>query len=206
MEIIKLKETGMDYAIEKANEVLQNGGVIAYPSDTIYGLGALYNNEEAVKRIIRLKGRPETKGILLIAGSIDSLKGIIEDLPKEAARMANKFWPGPLTLVLRARADISELITGGTGKVAVRIPGASFALELLRRKALIITSTSANPADLPPATDADTISRYFPQGLDLIVDNGILSGPPSTIVEIEGNKINVIREGAISSKEIRLKV
>ncbi len=202
MEIIKLKETGMDYAIERANDVLQEGGVIAYPSDTVYGLGALYNNKEAVKRIIRLKGRPETKGLLLIAGSIDSIKGVVEDFPEEALSLAKRFWPGPLTLVLRARSHISGLITGGTGKIAVRIPGASFALELIRRKGLIITSTSANPSDLPPAMDADTISKYFPEGLDLIVDNGILSGPPSTIVEIEGGKIIAIREGAISIKEL----
>lgn len=204
MEIIKIKETGMDYAIERANDVLMEGGVIAYPSDTIYGLGALYNNEEAVKRIIRLKGRPVTKGILLIAGSVDSLKSIVEDFSEQANSLAKRFWPGPLTLVLRAKAYISDLITGGTGKVAVRIPGASFALELIRRKGLIITSTSANPSDLPPAMDADTISKYFPEGLDLIVDNGILSGPPSTIVEIEGGKIIAIREGAISLKELML--
>ncbi len=202
MEIIKLKETGMDYAIERANNLLQRGGVIAYPSDTIYGLGALYNNEEAVKRIIRLKGRPETKGILLIAGSIDSLKGIVEGLSEEALHLARRFWPGPLTLILRAKSHISELITGGTGKIAVRIPGASFALELLRRKGLIITSTSANPSGLPPAMDAETISKYFPDGLDMIIDNGILSGPPSTIVEIEAGKINIIREGAIPIKDL----
>lgn len=198
MEIVKLKETGMEYAIEKAYHCLQNSGIIAYPADTIYGLGALYDREEAIKRIIKLKGRVETKGILLIAGSIDMIMRIVEGIPPELMTLAQRYWPGPLTILFKAKPEISGLLTGGTGKIAIRIPGESFGLELVRRKGIIITSTSVNPSGLPPATDAEEIKRYFPQGIDLLIDGGKLSGNPSTIVEIEDGKIKILRKGAVT--------
>lgn len=198
MEIVKLKETGMEYAIEKAYHCLQNSGIIAYPADTIYGLGALYDREEAIKGIIKLKGRVETKGILLIAGSIDMIMRIVEGIPPELMTLAQRYWPGPLTILFKAKPEISGLLTGGTGKIAIRIPGESFGLELVRRKGIIITSTSVNPSGLPPATDAEEIKRYFPQGIDLLIDGGKLSGNPSTIVEIEDGKIKILRKGAVT--------
>lgn len=196
MEIISIKESGMKYAIERASEVLLRGGVIAYPSDTIYGLGALYDNEDALRRIIQLKGRPIPKGLLLIVGNMDSLKKIVEDIPEEIIKLTERFWPGPLTVVLKAKPSLPEIITGGSEKVAVRIPGSSFALEFLRSTGLIITSTSANPSDLPPAEDVNEIRKYFPD-IDLIIDGGKLKSLPSTIIELQNGKIKILREGVI---------
>ncbi|MCX7794242.1 MAG: L-threonylcarbamoyladenylate synthase [Thermodesulfovibrionales bacterium] len=202
MEVIKIKETGMEYAIEKAFSCLKNSGIIAYPTETIYGLGALYDHKDAIDRIIRLKGRPETKGILLVAGSIHSVMEIVEDIPYQLMKLAEKFWPGPLTIVFKAKPFISELLTGGTGKIAIRIPGQSFALELVRKKGLIITSTSANPSGLPPATDSEEIKKYFPEGIDLLIDGGRIYGKPSTIVDFEEGRIKILREGAIPKEAI----
>lgn len=198
MEIIKLKETGMEYAIDVAYKCLENSGIIAYPTDTIYGLGALYDREETINRIIKLKGREETKGILLIAGSIEIIMKVVDDIPPELMTLAQRYWPGPLTILFKAKPGISKLLTGGTGKIAIRIPGESFALELVKRKGLIITSTSVNPSGLPPATDAEEIGRYFPEGIDLLIDGGRLSGKPSTIVDLEDGRIKVLRRGAIA--------
>lgn len=198
MEIIELKKTGMEYAIERASDCLLRGGIIAYPTDTIYGLGGLYSCEEAINRIIKLKGRPETKGILLIAGSMDRITDIVENIPPEVIAIAERHWPGPLTIVFMAKPGVSPLLTGGTGKIAIRIPGESFALELVRSKNLIITSTSVNPSGKPPATDAEEVRAYFPEGIDLLIDAGKLSGKPSTIVEFENGKIKILRQGAIT--------
>ncbi len=195
----------MKYAVERASEALLRGGVIVYPTDTIYGFGALYNNEVALKKIIALKGRPETKGILLRVRDMESLRFLTEEIPDKALSLAERFWPGPLTIVFKAKAGLFDLITGGTGKVAVRIPGESFALELLRSTGLIITSTSVNPSGLPPAEDVETVKRYFgnsPDLIDLVIDGGRLSGPPSTIVEIINGKIEILREGIIKADQL----
>jgi len=198
MEIIRIKDTGMEYAIKKASEVLRQGGIMAYPTDTVYGLGVIYDNEEALRRLIELKGRPLTKGLLLITGSVESLGMIVEEIPSEITDIIRRYWPGPLTIIFKARDNISEYITGGSGKVAIRIPGESFALEFVKKTGLIITSTSANPSNKPPGNDIEDIISYFPKGLDLIIDGGRLSGKPSTIIEVIDGKIKVLRKGAIA--------
>ncbi len=198
MEIIRIKDTGMEYAIKRASEVIRQGGIMAYPTDTVYGLGVIYNNEEALKRLIELKGRPSTKGLLLITGSVESLHLIVEKIPEEISDIIRRYWPGPLTIIFKARDSLSEYITGGSGRVAIRIPGASFALEFVKRTGLIITSTSANPLNKPPGNDIEEIINYFPKGLDLIIDGGRLYGKPSTIIEIKGGRIKVLRKGAIA--------
>jgi L-threonylcarbamoyladenylate synthase len=203
MEIIKLYDSGMDYAIQRASEVLSKGGIIAYPTETIYGLGALYNLQKAIKRLLKLKGRGEEKGIILIAGSIDFLRLVVEEIPQELLGLIKEFWPGPLTILFKARSNLNNLITGSTGKVAVRVPGESFALEFLKRTGFIISSTSANPSGKPPAEDVPAILKYFPEGIDLLIDGGRLTGMPSTIIDVTDKKIKVIREGAVSIEKLK---
>lgn len=195
--LIKLTEKKYDYVIKKASTILVSGGIIAYPTETLYGLGAKYDLEHALERIFVLKNRPEEKALTLIIGSAEQLSLIAMSVPDIAEELIRNFWPGPLTLVFKARQSISKnLILNDT--VAVRIPGDSFALRLAKSVPFPITATSANISNLPAAQDAETILSYFNMDLDLIIDGGKTAGePPSTIVDVSGDRARVIRQGAI---------
>jgi len=197
--LISLKECGLDTAIAKAVDVLVKGGIIAYPTETLYGLGVRVMDKESVQRLFEIKGRPQDKPIPLIVGSLEVLKTIVEEIPPEAEKLIKEFWPGPLTLVFKAKASVSELLTAGTGTIAVRIPGESFALSLSRKIDFPITSTSANPSGATPPEVADEVSRYFGDKIDLIIDGGKTPiGKPSTIIDVTVKPWQILREGAIT--------
>jgi len=178
---------------------MMNGGTIAYPTETIYGLGAKYDDENALKKLYRVKQRPCEKTVPIIIGSIEQLSLLAEDVSNAAADLIARFWPGPLTLIFRARSGLNSYITWN-GKVAIRIPGASFALDLVRASSFPITATSANISGLPPARTAARIADYFADTLDLIIDGGESpTAVPSTIVDVTDNTPVVIREGAIKT-------
>jgi L-threonylcarbamoyladenylate synthase len=203
MTIIRPAETGMSVAIEKASGTIKTGGVIAYPTETFYGLGVKFDNIAALRKLYGIKHRSWNKALPLIIGEKRLLELIASSITDSAEKLAEKFWPGPLTLLLPANPDISEFITAGKGKIAVRIPGESFALDLARSLGFPITATSANISGMPPADNADDVIRYFGDAIDLIIDCGKTpGGKPSTIVDASGGKIRILRAGAISAEEV----
>ena len=203
MTIVRPAETGMTAAIEKAAGAINKGGVIAYPTETYYALGVKFDDCAALRKLYGLKHRPPEKALPLIIGEKRSLKLIASSIPDSAEKLIEKFWPGPLTLLLPARSDISEVITAGTGKIAVRIPGESFALDLARSLGFPITATSANISGRPPADNADDVLRYFGDVLDLIIDCGKSpGGKPSTIVDASEEKVLFLREGAVPKEKV----
>ena len=203
MTIIRPAETGISEALKKASVIIKKGGVVAYPTETFYGLGVKYDDISALKKLYGIKYRSWNKALPLIIGEGRELDLIASDMTVSAEKLAKKFWPGPLTLLLPARPDISEFITANTGKIAVRIPGASFALDLARSLGFPITATSANISGMPPADTADDVIRYFGDALDLIIDCGKTpGGKPSTIVDASGQKIRFLRAGAVSIEDV----
>ncbi len=195
--LIKLTHTNYKEILEKAVDILTAGGVIAYPTETLYGLGARYDIEQALERIFELKKRPEEKALTLIIGNNEQLSLIANSVSDIAKELINLYWPGPLTLVFKARDDISKHLKLDD-TVAVRIPGDSFALRLARSVPFPITATSANISKMPSAQDAETVLNYFNDNLDLIIDGGKTAGePPSTIVDVTGNEARLIRAGAV---------
>jgi L-threonylcarbamoyladenylate synthase len=191
-----------DKIIQRAISILLNGGALAYPTETIYGLGAKYDDEPAVKRLYDLKNRPREKTIPLLVGSVEQLSVLAEYVNDTAADLISRFWPGPLTLILRARDGLSSYITSD-GRVAVRIPGESFALQLVRSAGFPITATSANISGRPPARNAGMVASYFSAGLDLIIDGGeSQTALPSTIVDVTEETAIVLREGAIKLSQL----
>ncbi len=203
MTIMRPAETGISEALEKASGIIKKGGVIAYPTETFYGLGVKYDDIAALKKLYGIKHRSWNKALPLIIGEKVELDLVTSGITVSAEKLAEKFWPGPLTLLLPARPDISEFITAKTGKIAVRIPGASFALDLARSLGFPITATSANISGMPPADTADDVIRYFGDALDLIIDCGKTpGGKPSTIVDASGEKIRFLRAGAISVEDV----
>ncbi len=189
-------------ALEKALEALKRGRVVAIPTETFYGLAVDYRNEKALKRLFILKKRPEEKPVLLLIGDLTQLNEIVQDVPSLARNLIERFWPGPLTLVLPARPHLSFFLTAGTGKVAVRLSSHQIPLQLAQALGRPITGTSANLSGRPPARTPAEILAQLPE-VDLIIDAGALPAEaPSTIVEVSGESLRLLREGEIPWREI----
>ena len=205
MEIIRPLKWDVDAAVTWCSKALLRGNVIAFPTETFYGLGAKYDLPASLERIYAIKNRPRDKAMPLIIGKRELLSLIVETVPPEAERLMDRFWPGPLTLILPARANLSRYITAGTGTVAVRVPGTSFAQTLAQAIDFPITATSANISTYLPAANPEAVIRYFDDRIDVIVDCGETPGTvPSTIVDMTKERPVVQRRGLISEEEILL--
>jgi L-threonylcarbamoyladenylate synthase len=198
MKRIDLRRHDEANAIAVALEVLRMGGIVAFPTETFYGLGAMAGSEEALSKLFALKDRSTDKAASLIVGTEEEAQRLAADIPPLAQKLMAAHWPGPLTLVLRAAEGLSGYITK-EGTVALRVPGDSFALHLARAAGFPITATSANPAGEPPAETADDVESYFGDSVNLLIDGGRApGGKPSTIVDATGSVPRVLRQGVLN--------
>lgn len=203
MKLIGISSTGRAGAVRQAAECIREGGIVAFPTETFYGLGVAYDNISALERLFGLKRRPEDKPLPLVIGDLTTLGLVASSVNDLAAEIIKKFWPGPLTILLPAREGLPHFLTAGIGKVAVRMPGESFALELACSTGFPLTATSANISGMPPADNPEGVMGYFGDSLDLLIDGGRTpGGKPSTIVEISGKTIVPVRAGVISFEEV----
>jgi L-threonylcarbamoyladenylate synthase len=194
--LLKLSRENLPEALHRSISVLERGGVIAYPTETFYGLGVKYDIEPGLRKLYEIKQRPKEKAMPLIIGSIEHLSLLTDSISDAAWKLIHRFWPGPLTIIFEARRGLSEYIVSGN-RVAVRVPGESFALELARASGFPITATSANISGTPPADSAHMVQDYFDGSLDLIIDAGKTEGTlPSTIVDATGEELEILRRGA----------
>jgi L-threonylcarbamoyladenylate synthase len=183
--------------VEAAAAVLRRGGLVAYPTETFYGLGALARDAAAVARLARAKGRPDGRPLPLVVADRAQLDEVAVLSPL-AARLADAFWPGPLTLVLPARPGLPPDIEAGTGAVGVRIPGSDLARALARAAGGAIVSTSANLSGDPPPTRPEALAESLRARLDHVLDGGATPGGlPSTVVAVEADAVRLVREGAV---------
>jgi len=186
-------------SIGRAAAVLRAGGIAAVPTDTLYGLAADPFNPAAVSRLFTIKDREAGKAIPLVAAGIEQVLARFGLLPPLAERLAGQFWPGPLTLVLRAPPSIANEVTGGGGTVGVRVPAHDVTRALCQAAGAPLTATSANISGRPATADPAVVASELGARIDLLVDAGITpGGPPSTIVDVTGNELRLIREGAIA--------
>ena len=193
-----LTSTALLTAINEAVSVLRTKGVVAFPTDTLYGLGANIFCDEAVNRVFQIKGRPHQVSLPVLIGNVHDLKRVTTDIPDVAWTMAERFWPGPLTLVLRKSPAVSYVVTGGKDSVAVRTPRHEVPLALIEALGSPITGTSANPTGGPDPVTADDVRRLLGEPVPYIVDGGPATvGTPSTIVDLTGPKPRLVRRGAI---------
>jgi L-threonylcarbamoyladenylate synthase len=198
---IKVSEINMAQVLRHTVETLANGDIVAYPTETFYGLGVKFDLADSLKNLYEIKQRPKDKAMPLIIGNKELLPLIAASVNNIALLLMDRFWPGPLTLILSAKENLSEYITAGTHKVAVRIPGESFALNLAKYANFPISATSANPSGITPARDAETVIRYFGDRIDLIIDGGPTSGElPSTIVDVTEREMKILRDGMIKKE------
>lgn len=203
MKILKLKTDNIEGVIDKAIAVLNRRGIIAYPTETFYGLGVKFDSPESLKRLYDLKKRAFGKVMPLIVGDISQLNLIVDHdwltcMPDEVNRLIKTYWPGPLTILMPARSGLSEFLISANNTVAVRVPGESFALRLARKAGFPFTATSANISGMPPADDARGVIEYFDYSLDLLIDGGKTPGGlPSTIIDATVKGFRIIREGIL---------
>lgn len=191
-----------DGALQEILSFLRAGGVIGFPTDTAYGLGADPFNEAAIRRIFEIKGRPENKPILLLVNSI-AMADTVAHVSDRALALAERFWPGPLTMVLPARAVVPASVTAGTGTIGVRWGGAPFADRLLGALAQPITATSANRTGMPTAVTAAEVQDQLLGYLDLLVDGGELpSRTGSTLLDLTEMPARLLRAGPITEAEL----
>ncbi len=188
----------------RAAKIVSEGGVIAFRTDTFYGLGADPFNATAVARIRELKGREENKPILLLLSDATIADRFIADRSKAFEEVAGKFWPGPLTIVGLAVANLPPEITAGTGTVGVRVPADDDVRELVRVCGGALTATSANPSGSEPARSAQEVIEYFGKRIDLVIDNGEVTAiEPSTVLDVTISPPRVVREGTIKGTDLR---
>jgi L-threonylcarbamoyladenylate synthase len=182
--------------------VIAAGGVLAFRTDTFYGLGADPFNRDGLRRLNDLKGR-DGKPILLVLSDEDVAERFIARRSQLFAAVARRHWPGALTLVAEAKPDVPEELTAGSGTVGLRLPDDEDVRSFVRAAGGALTATSANLAGEPPARSAAEVARAFPTGLDLIVDGGPARGDkPSTVLALDDREPRLIREGAVSKGEL----
>lgn len=185
-------------ALQEAVRLLKSGAVIAFPTDTLYGLGADANNPEAVEAVFAVKGRAPESALPLIAGDRSQVEAQVGSLSPRARRLADAFWPGPLTLIVRAWPTIASAVHGGRGRVAVRVPNHPVACALARLAAVPLTATSANLSGQPAPVTADEVVSSFADLLPLVVDAGPTpGGAPSTILDLVDDHVRLVRAGAV---------
>ena len=188
----------------QAAELVSRGGLIAFRTDTFYGLGADPFNAEAIGAIRQLKGTEEAKPILVLIADLRDVDRLIAEKPLLFDRVCERYWPGPLTLVGPAHRELPRELTAGTATIGVRLPDETKVRRLVRACGGALTATSANPSGKPPARLAAEVEAYFPAGIDLIIDGGeVTSRQPSTVLDLTGPQPRVIREGAISRSELQ---
>jgi L-threonylcarbamoyladenylate synthase len=193
-----------DGPIRQAVLILQAGGVVAFPTETFYGLAVDATNGNAIERIFQIKGRAFSSAIALIAGSKNEISGLVTDIPTIAHRLMQTFWPGPLTLLFRASQQISPRLTAGTGKIGIRVSSHPIADSLANRLGGPITATSANLSGAPECLTASEVLATLGDRIDLIIDGGPApGGKGSTFLDITVDPPACLREGAISLFLIR---
>jgi L-threonylcarbamoyladenylate synthase len=201
--MIKIPSGEKGNAIGECRLTIGEGGVAAFPTETFYALGVKYDDLQALARLSAIKHRPTDKAMPLIIGDRKVLRLVSPSAGLMAEKLMERFWPGPLTLLIAAREGLPEFITAGSGKVAVRIPGSSFALDLAESLGYPITATSANISGMPPATQPDEVIGYFGNTIAVIVDGGKTpGGKPSTIVDVTDSGLKIVRQGAVPEEEI----
>ncbi len=188
----------------RAVEMLRAGGLVAFPTDTVYGLGARAWSAEAVAQLYVAKGRAESKAIPILLASADALVDVVASIPPVARALAARFWPGPLTLVLPRHARVPDVVTGGGPTVAVRVPDHPIALRLIAVLGEPLAATSANRSGAPSPVTAEEVAAQLGGRIPLIVDGGTCPGGlASTVLDLTTSPPTILRRGPVRLEDLR---
>ena len=195
---VSTEPMNMDY-IKEASEILRNGGLVAFPTETVYGLGGDATDKEASKKIYAAKGRPSDNPLIVHIAKFSQLEDISKDLPDNAKKLADAFWPGPLTMVVNKNEVIPYETTGGLDTVAVRMPNNPVALALIEESGCMIAAPSANTSGRPSPTKASHVYEDLSGKIEAILDGGSVDiGLESTIVDLTEDVVTILRPGYIN--------
>lgn len=199
---IELKEKDFT-KLEEPAQIIKNGGIVVFPTETVYGIGANALNAEAVKKIYEIKKRPLSKPITLLVNSIDMIKRVAKDITPFEYAIIKKFFPGPLTIILQKKDVIPDIVTSGGSTVGIRMPANEIALELINRAGVPLATPSANISDKPSKTNIKDVMSDFPEGVDCFIDGGKSKiGVASTIVQVIDGVPHILRQGTITEEQI----
>jgi len=203
IQVDSIDEDGFQQALLKIRTVLKRGGMIAFPTDTFYGLGVFPDNPGAVAKIFRAKGRPADNPLLVLIAAKTEMESLTAENSPLAERIIEKFWPGPLTLIFNAADDLPENLTAHTGKIGIRLPGNELTRRLIDGIGAPITATSANRTGSPSPRTAEEVATALGPEVDLIVDGGPTEGgEASTVLDTTTSPPRLLREGAVAREEI----
>lgn len=194
-----MQEGIREEGILRAGEILKRGGLVAFPTETVYGLGGNALDERASEKIYAAKGRPSDNPLIVHIADWESIERIAVDIPPEAKLLADAFWPGPLTMILKKSEAVPLTTTGGLGTVAVRLPGNEIARELIRAAGGYVAAPSANTSGRPSPTRAEHVAEDMNGRIDMIIDGGSVDiGLESTIVDLTEGTPTILRPGYVS--------
>jgi L-threonylcarbamoyladenylate synthase len=193
----------MEEQIKKAILILKKGGIVAFPTDTVYGLGANALDEAAVTRIFIAKDRPRDLSLPVLLSDVSQIEDVAIDIPDIAWRLSERFLPGGLTLVLQRSPLVPDIVTGGSDRIAVRVPAHPVPIALVNGLGSPIIGTSANLSSKPNPVTAEEVQRQMGNRIDFIIDGGKCRGDvASTVLDITAERPKIVREGVISREEI----
>jgi len=203
-EVLKTAANVSDEEIvNQASDILIKGGIIAYPTETFYGLGVDATNEKAIRKIFDVKGRDFRNPIALIIGQKADTYSLVKEVPDTAERLMAAYWPGALTLVFSASDNVSPLLTAGTGKIGLRVSSHPIARKIAEKIKRPLTATSANQSGMPECSLASGVIKQIGDRIDAVLDGGeTTGGRTSTIVDVTCSPPAILREGTISRKAI----
>ena len=200
MKTIVIKDNDLSYAVE----VLKNGGLVAVPTETVYGLAGNGLDASAVASIYEVKGRPAVKPLSLLVPDIEVAATVCAGIPKSARALAQAFWPGPLTIVLPRRDTVPHIVTAGGDTIGVRCPNHPKTLKLLRLTGVPVAAPSANISDMPSPKTAEEVLEYFDGKINCVIDGGRCTlGVESTIVSLTTQPYKILRQGALPEEYIK---
>jgi L-threonylcarbamoyladenylate synthase len=187
--------------LQDAAAILQKQGLVAFPTETVYGLGGDALDTEAAKKIYAAKGRPSDNPLIIHIADVDSLRELVKEVPEQAYQLADKFWPGPLTMIMPKSEKVPYGTTGGLNTVAIRMPSNKIALQLIRESGVCIAAPSANISGRPSPTKAEHVIEDLSGKIDMIIDGGAVGiGLESTIVDLTGKVPTILRPGYITKE------
>ena len=188
--------------IEKAAAIVRNGGVIVFPTDTVYGLGADPRQPESIRRLIAIKGRADGKGLPVLLPRKEDADGLVKPTAL-MSDLASAFWPGALTIVMRAREPVDSLLLGPGHTLGIRVPGLMATRRLIELAGSYLIGTSANLSGSSPAVTAEQAFDVLGESVDYIFDGGPIDGAASTVLDIDADPPEIVRSGAISAEQLR---
>ena len=201
---MNLKHNIDDVQLKKVANIIKQGGIAIFPTETVYGIGTNGLNEEAVKKLYEVKQRPLNKPISLLVNSIEMINKIANDITNLEYELIKNFFPGPLTIILRKKDIVPNILTSNSDTVGVRMPTNKIALKLIEYSGVPIATPSANISGKPSGTNINDIMKDFKGKVDCFIDDGPSKMPiPSTVVQVVNGIPNILREGIIKEEQIK---